>query len=174
MPGSFNICKDEAFAWIEANVPRDARILDIGPGLGTWGVRLRSLGYQHIDCVEAHEPYIREFNLATIYDDIVVSDVRTVEIPSRYALAIFGDVLEHMSLADAKAVLARLLQSCDRALVSVPFMLNQGPVNGVEWERHIQNELTPESMERDYGVREWIALHPAVGVFVLPQSKIEV
>ena len=61
-----------------------------------------------------------------------------------YDLIIFGDVLEHMTVEDAQAVVDYARDRCDNMLIAVPFLYEQGAKNGNPYEIHLQADLTPE------------------------------
>ena len=61
MPYSSTAFKEEIKRHILANLPLHTKILDVGPGAGTYGSMLRD--YYQIDGLEIHEPYIDKFNL---------------------------------------------------------------------------------------------------------------
>ena len=42
MPHSYNFYKEDIKEWIIKNVPRHKRILDVGPGVGTYSTMLRT------------------------------------------------------------------------------------------------------------------------------------
>ena len=67
-----------------------------------------------------------------------------------YDLIIFGDVIEHMDVPKAQRVLAYARQRCENMIIAVPFMYKQDMVRGNKWERHIQDELTPELFDELY------------------------
>ena len=50
MPHSYSFYKDDVKNWIIENVPKHKRILDVGPGVGTYSTMLRTHGYR-IDAV---------------------------------------------------------------------------------------------------------------------------
>jgi hypothetical protein len=116
-------------------------VVDIGPGAGTYS----DLARQHTPdatwkAVEAWAPYIPEHGLWQKYDHVVVADVRHVDLHSvTYApdLAIVGDILEHLTKAEAKSVLMRLQAWADHLLVSIPIRhYEQGEVDGNWFEIH--------------------------------------
>jgi len=70
MPYSSTAFKEEVKRHILANLPLHTKILDVGPGAGTYGSMLRD--YYNIDGLEIHEPYIDKFNLRSIYNKVMV------------------------------------------------------------------------------------------------------
>ena len=78
-------------------------IIDIGPGAGAYERIARGIKPDlRIDCIEIFEPYVRRYKLHKRYDEVIVESVNNVPIHAgKYDLAIFGDVLEHLSYEDA-------------------------------------------------------------------------
>jgi|WetSurMetagenome_2_1015567.scaffolds.fasta_scaffold512202_1 hypothetical protein len=116
------------------------RVLDVGPGCGTYSDLLRPvLPSAAFSAVEVYEPYIGKYELLSKYDCVMVCDIRSV--PARiirdYDLVIFGDVLEHMPKADA----CELLWNCSYPsiiVVSIPMGVRpQGAVGGNKHEEHV-------------------------------------
>ncbi len=62
MPNSYSFFKSDIKQWFIDNIPTSKRILDVGPGQGTYSDLLKDLGYR-IDAVEVWAPYVDEFNL---------------------------------------------------------------------------------------------------------------
>lgn len=79
-----------------------ASILDVGAGAG----KLANLtGHQNMDCIEATEQYIRQFELENKYKNIYMMDIdRYVNLypRNRHDFVYFGDVLEHCYLSQVK------------------------------------------------------------------------
>jgi 2-polyprenyl-3-methyl-5-hydroxy-6-metoxy-1,4-benzoquinol methylase len=101
------------------------RVLDVGVGIGAYGLLLRQyLDISHesirksewratIEGVEIFEPY-RNPVWAYAYDTVHMGDIRTV-LPTlgRYDLVICNDVLEHFTLAEAQTLTRALLAHTD-------------------------------------------------------------
>lgn len=126
-------------AWVYEHLDYDVEILDVGAG---WG-KYRNLlpDYPAVDAVEVWSPYVIEERLYERYRNVMVIDVTrlTPAILSDYDAVIFGDVLEHLSVADAQTT----LKLCRRALVVVPFEYEQDAEEGGNpHEAHLQPELT--------------------------------
>ena len=74
MPHSYDFFKQQVKDWIIQNVPKHKRILDVGPGIGTYSKLIRSHGYR-IDAVEIFAPYIEKYDLISQYDNVFVDDI---------------------------------------------------------------------------------------------------
>jgi 2-polyprenyl-3-methyl-5-hydroxy-6-metoxy-1,4-benzoquinol methylase len=74
MPNSYPYFKSEIKEWFETNVPTNKRILDVGPGQGTYSKLIRHLGYR-MDAVEVWAPYVDEFRLREHYDNVYIENI---------------------------------------------------------------------------------------------------
>lgn len=116
-------------------------VLDVGAGAGGWHDFLNSQVDAHWTAVEVWEPYITRFALRDKYDLVVNADVRTL-IPFPAAdLVIFGDVLEHMTDAEALACwrLARARARWVVASLPVYERYEQGALEGNPYEEHLHH-----------------------------------
>lgn len=120
-------------------------IWDMGAGDGTY----RDLMWDEpIDsvwiAVEIWKPYIDEFQLKRDYDAVYNFDIRDTDFffaaDSNRDLAIFGDVLEHMTEDEARKVIMAAKQAFRYVLVSIPIVhAPQGAVNGNPYEEHVKH-----------------------------------
>jgi 2-polyprenyl-3-methyl-5-hydroxy-6-metoxy-1,4-benzoquinol methylase len=99
---------------------RDIKILDVGPGRGVYNALLKKAGYLHIDAVEKYRPYIEKFNMLDIYDMVFNKNVTKFKY-DYYDLVIFGDVLEHLKIKDAKRVIHYAQEHSKLIIVAVPY-----------------------------------------------------
>ncbi len=165
MPYSKNTFDAAVRYWVLCNVKRDAKILDVGPGVGKWG---RVLGEVHpgIDAVEVFEPYVRKYKLRDVYREVFIQDVRDFPVED-YDLVILGDMLEHLSIPDAKLLLHR----CKRAIIQVPFLYVQDVIENNPYEIHLQEDLTTGVMEERYPeLKELFPARDGVGVYLLDEQ----
>lgn len=158
---SYNEGKLEVIEYIMSLEPES--ILDVGACDGKWAQLLRAAGYAgRLDACEAFKPNAAK--ILELYNDVFVGDIRRYEYGIGYDVIIFGDVIEHMDAEAAKDVLR---YAADRAqldvIVGVPFLYPQGAIYGNPYERHIQDDLTPEIFEERYG---WIGFE----MFVRPRG----
>ena len=152
MPHSYDFFKDDIKKWFIANVPKHKRILDVGPGVGTYSNLLRSHGYR-IDAVEIYAPYIKKYDLISKYDNVFVGDICKFDFKD-YDFIIFGDVIEHLHKEDAIALHTKLIQQQKEFIYAVPWMMEQGEHEEI-YTKHITNQdLTPDVLNRkisEYG-----------------------
>lgn len=142
--GSYDYGKDEVYRWIKKTFPLDASILDVGAGDGKWRYPLRK--YLAMDAVEIYEPHMRWL---TGYRKAYCADIRYLKY-DWYDLIIFGDVIEHLNVPDAQAVLEYAKPRCRDMIVAVPWMYPQDAIYGNPYEIHIQDDLTPERFAARY------------------------
>jgi hypothetical protein len=142
MPYSYSEFKQQIKAHLVSCLPRDIKILDAGAGAGTYADLLCS-DFIRIDGLEIHAPYIDVFNLRQKYSNLYLGDIREFDI-SPYDYVIMGDILEHLSVADAQEVLNRIETGGKKCLVAVPYNFPQGEEFGNVHETHLQPDLTPE------------------------------
>lgn len=145
MPHSYPYFKQDVKKFIESKVGKYKKVLDVGPGQGTYA---DLLDYE-MDCVEIYEPYIHQFELNKKYKKVICDDIMNVDI-SKYDLIILGDVLEHLSVRNAQKLIYNIMNSGKECLVAVPYMMEQGEWGGNIHETHLQPDLTPEVMKQRY------------------------
>ena len=128
------------------NIDTSHKILDVSPGDGAYSIYLREIGYK-IDCLEIWAPYVSRFSLSEKYDNVFIGDISNFDI-SGYDYIIMGDVLEHLSLENARKFVDRLHHR--KCLVAVPYSSEQGEYEGNIYEAHLQPDLTKENFIEKY------------------------
>lgn len=138
--------KSEVAEMLAPKLPNKARILDVGAGNGIYR---DMIGHQfNWSAVELwHET---AEHLSKTYNKVYEIDIRDFKYSRSYDLIIFGDILEHLSVEDAKEVLSKAMKHSDRILVAVPYQLEQGALYGNDAETHIQSDLTLKEMRIRY------------------------
>ena len=156
MPYSSTFAKLEIQSHFDANLPRNIKILDVGPGAGMYSALLSGfshvLGYSlnfKLDCLEIWEPYVDQFNLRNFYENVYIGDIRSFDF-SKYDYIILGDVLEHVNTEDAQNIINTINKNNQKCLVAVPYLWEQGPEFNNPYEIHLQPDLTPEVMTERY------------------------
>ena len=148
MPYSFNDFKIQIRYFFKKKIPKGTKVLDVGPGAGTYWKALFDLGYE-IDCIEIHHPYIEKFKLREKYDNVYEGNILDFDI-SKYECIILGDILEHLSVIDAKNLITKITEKNQKCLVAVPYEMEQGEYEGNVYETHLQPDLTPDLMLKRY------------------------
>lgn len=143
--GSYSVGKKEVCEWIRErfSTERDDTILDVGACDGKW----RKLLPDYVmDAVEVFEPYAKAL---TGYRKVYNRDIRRFRY-DYYDLIIFGDVIEHLEVKDAQKVLEYAKTRCLDMVIAVPWLYKQDEVDGNKWQKHLQDDLTPEIFEERY------------------------
>ena len=148
MPYSYPEYKNEIKLHFKKCIPKNTKILDVGPGAGVYSDLLRELNYK-IDCLEIWKPYISQFNLHQKYDNVILGDIRNFDFSS-YDYIIMGDVLEHLTIEDATLFLDKVNNLNIKCLVAVPYNYEQGEYEGNVYESHLQPDLTSENVLTRY------------------------
>lgn len=94
---------------------RPYRVVDVGPGHGKYAVLVREYvdARAELVAVEAWAPYVADFGLGCLYDEVVVDDVRAALDGDNRVLdwlewadtVLMLDVLEHLPKPEALAVI---------------------------------------------------------------------
>ena len=145
--GSLNDGKDFIIEWIKKNFPQGATCLDVGACDGRW--KSMTGDYLAMDAVEIFEPNVEQYRLKDKYRDVFTGDIADFHY-DWYDLIIFGDVIEHMTVEKAQAVLNYARTRCSDMIIAVPYLYPQDAVYGNPWEKHIQDDLTREVFDRRY------------------------
>lgn len=149
MPGSIRENDADLLALVRSESV--ATVLDVGVGRGTYS-RLLRRHVPVIDGIEAWPAYVAHYALADRYRHLTVADVRDlarlgITYGARYDLVIFGDVLEHMSPAEAADVWAWAHSIARRGLISLPAVhWPQGAEHGNPFEAHDHDHITGEHL----------------------------
>jgi Glycosyltransferase len=119
MPFSFTEGKDKTAKWYTQIKPK--LVLDVGPGGGTYSQLIQDkLGAKWVG-VEIWEPYVQEYNLKNLYDDVIISDIRDFDYNiGSIDLIIAGDIIEHLPYEDAIKVINKFKASCKNFIISIP------------------------------------------------------
>lgn len=153
---SYNDGKDYIVDWICERVPEGGLILDVGACDGKWADLIHAKRPDIImDACEIFKP-----NAARIldrYSEIFIGNITHYCYEREvYDMVIFGDVIEHMDEDDAWYALMYAERHAEDYVVGVPFEYPQGEIYGNPWERHIQDDLTPEIFDKRYPGHELI------------------
>jgi hypothetical protein len=141
-------------------------ILDVGAGAGTYAKMLAS-DFPNIDAVEVFEPYVRQYNLRSLYRNVYVENIMKSDIElHKYNMIILGDVFEHLSEEDALRLLEKLLSTQAEFIIAVPFNAPQGAVNENVHEIHLQEKLTFASVLKKYKQLIPLCVRYDYGVFI--------
>lgn len=168
MPFSSERGKDSIKRMV-SRVPH-ARILDVGCGSGTYALMFDD---SQMTGIEIWEPYVEKYRLETLYDRLIVADARNWEPDGHYDVAIAGDVLEHMDVAESKRLLKTLRACSDTVVVSIPLgHYPQGEYEGNPYEIHVTDHWTHESVVEAFGSPDWHCVDGEIGVYIWSKHKL--
>lgn len=167
MPISFDFYKDIVRDWILQNISTDLKILDVGPGIGTYSELVRSHGYK-MDAVEIWQPYIDTYELNNKYDNVYNDNIldKSSEFIDQYDFFILGDVLEHLSAEDGQKFIELLQSKHKKYLVAVPYCMEQGEWEGNVYETHLQPDLTPDIVLERYPQFKFLCGNDRYGYYI--------
>lgn len=165
MPWSSTEGKDWLVDRIRALSPMS--VLDIGPGAGIYATLLRPVlePGAKFHALEIHEPYVERFGLRDLYDRVDIGDARDMKFP-RLDVVILGDVIEHMTLDEAKVVWFKARAAAKQAVfLSLPIVeYPQGECEGNPHEAHLHTWDHDMVVRELDGIREW-ATFTQIGVY---------
>lgn len=164
MPYSHAFFKQDVKVFFDKTVSRDVKILDVGPGMGTYSLLLNPLGFK-LDCLEIFEPYISKYNLNEKYQKVIVGDICNFDF-SEYDFIILGDVLEHLTVEDSTKILNKIISENKGCLVAVPYLCEQGTMEENEHETHLQPELTPQLVIQQYPQLDLLVKNQYYGYYI--------
>ena len=143
---------DEGKSWIRARFEALAdagplSVLDIGPGVGTYAKLLRGPAVARITGLEVWPPYVETYRLREHYDELIIGDARVAPLPAA-DVVILGDVLEHMSRAEALNLWRRCATTARRAIyLSIPIVhYPQGEIESNPHEVHVEDDWDHDSV----------------------------
>jgi len=112
-------------------------IVDFGPGVGTYYYLISpSRSDIKFIAVEIWEPYVQNFMLRNYYDEVIIGDLRMVDLP-KGDCAILGDVLEHLEKPEAIKAFKRIDNFYKHVILSIPWGRSPGgPALGNPYEKH--------------------------------------
>ncbi len=164
MSGSYVFYKEEVKEYLKSKFNEDAKILDVGPGRGTYYDLLYD-SFKNIDAVEVFKPNIERFDLEEKYNKVYNSDIKDFKY-DYYDVIIFGDVIEHLEIEEAQRVLEYAYNRCKEMIVAVPYCYPQGIQEDNIFEIHKQPDLTPENVLERYPMIKLLSKNDVYGYYV--------
>ena len=136
------------------------RIVDFGAGRGKNGKYIRSLFKKdcEIHAVEGYEPTVQMLKLSGIYDEVHQSLIQewVKKHKECYDLAVFGDVLEHLTPSEIHNTIKSAILSFDYIIIVVPlYDLLQGEIYGNHLEVH-KSFITEKFFDRYHPLEKHI------------------
>lgn len=136
--------KQTIIDWIKELSPQT--ILDIGAGSGTYKklcTKNRMCADARWIAIEAWKPYIDDFRLESMYDQVINQDARHVDIAAlgNIDITFMGDVLEHVTKEDAVNIVDAVMSVSKFAVISIPVVhWPQAERHGNPYEVHVKDD----------------------------------
>lgn len=164
MAFSYDFYKKEIKEYLVDKYKGNAKILDVGAGEGTYRNLLYDV-FKTIDAVEVFRPNIIKYNLKQKYHRVYNIDIKDFKY-KYYDIIIFGDVIEHLDVNEAKNVLEYAYNKCKEMIVAVPYQLKQDEVDGNIYEIHKQDDLTNEIFLQRYPFMKLLYKNDVYGYYI--------
>jgi SAM-dependent methyltransferase len=164
MPYSYTLYKEEVKEHFLKNLVKRIRILDVGPGCGTYSHLLKE-HFPNMDAIEIFPTYIEQFDLGSKYNKVIVGDIKDFDFRD-YDYIIMGDVLEHLSVKDAQEVIKKIESHDILCLIAVPYNYEQGTYMDNVYETHLQPDLTPEIFLERYPMMKLLVGDDKYGYYI--------
>ncbi len=148
------------------------RVLDVGAGSRTYASLFRDRWPGSTwTAVEIWPEWVEKYQLCRLYDDVIVADARTWEPDGTYDVVFLGDVLEHMTAEEARALLYRMCELAETVVVSVPLgHYPQGAWGGNPYEAHVVDDWTHEAVIARLGSPSAFTIDQEIGVYIYRQA----
>lgn len=168
MATSYAIYKKEITDYLKSIFDKNAKILDVGAGEGTYLPFLQDY-FTDIEAVEVFKPNIDNFNLEERYKRVY--NINIVDFKYEfYDIIIFGDVIEHLEVKDAQKVLNYAYNRCKEMIVAVPYLSKQGIEEDNIYEIHKQDDLTNEIMKERYPYLKNVFKNEKYGYYIKEEN----
>ena len=161
---SFNTFDNEIRDFVLRNFPaKDTPILDVGAGPGKF--RKLLFDFTCVDAIEVFQRYVDEYELERMYRRVMVYDATKTNgnVYNRYKLVIMGDMLEYLTVSQARKVLSKIKGT---VLVAVPYEYSQEAVNDNPHEEHQQDDLTHAIFIERYPGFKLLVQNEEYGIYV--------
>ena len=97
MPYSYGEFKEDVKQHFLNYIPSTTKILDVGPGQGTYS---KLLSNYNLDCIEVWEPYITQFNLQSQYNKVILGNINQFNFLEYEYIIMGGNQLYDIILYD--------------------------------------------------------------------------
>ena len=144
-------------------------VLDLGAGSGTYrDIMSPALPGATWTAVEIFKPYIDHFKLHTKYSKVYQSDIRQFIPAQNYDVVIAGDVLEHMTKAEAVTVVTNHLPMCKYLIISIPIVkYPQGEFDNNPYQAHVKDDWSHQEFMSSFPNIERFWTGEEIGVYVV-------
>lgn len=155
MPGSYFGPRDEVVEYVK-DVIKPKRILDVGPGRGTYSDALRPVLDDDVEIhgLEVFEKYVEMFDLNSKYDEIHIGNMLEWQ-DYAYDLVIFGDVMEHVYKDQAIELWEKVKAQAKWSIIACPVVhWPQGAEFGNIHETHLHH-YDMDEVHETFGIPVW-------------------
>lgn len=167
MARSYEYYKEEVKEYLKREYEKEDKVLDVGAGCGTY-YNLLGDYFENMEAVEVFAPNVERYNLRSKYRKVYVCDIKDFEY-EYYDLIIFGDILEHLEVSEAREVLEYAEKRCKGVLVALPYMYPQGIEEENIYEIHKQEDLTKENVLERYPMLKLLYGNELYGYYVFKE-----
>ena len=174
MPKSSKEGKDIIRNWLLEFNNTVSKVIDLGPGRGTYhkyyARKAHILNHAYWIGIEVWEPYLKEFGLKDIYNEMYIEDVRFFNFSKigNIDLVFAGDVLEHMTKEEAIQVVSEVLKYSKKLIISIPIIYHpQDAYEGNPFEIHIKDDWSHEEVLNTFPHIKKHHKGEAIGVYLL-------
>jgi hypothetical protein len=148
----------KGFALSHLDRVRPKSILDVGAGAGYWSQLITRRPWfgqtESLHAVEVWAPYVSQFGLQGKYNAVTLADARIwvpflAEARLKYGAVILGDILEHMTKAEALELWAAVNRVADELVIlSLPIVHypQHAEDGGNPYEEHVKDDWTHEEV----------------------------
>ena len=151
--------------FLESSSPEPS-VIDVGVGAGKT-VNILGAFCNVLDGIEAREPVIKEFKLEERYDHIFQIDARDFKHRDKYDTIIMGDMIEHLSVKEAQALVERMKKwVVNTIFIQVPYKYPQEALHDNPFELHVQWDLTHENFMERYPWFKLVVKDEQVGLYM--------
>ena len=164
MATSYKYFKKNVKNYLQSKFTENATVLDVGAGCGTYYNLLHDY-FKTIHAVEVFKLNIDNFELEKKYETVFNTDIKDFEY-GFYAIIIFGDIIEHLTVEEAQKVLKYAYDRCDEMVVAIPYEMEQGICEDNVYEIHKQPDLTPENVLERYPMLKLLYKNSKYGYYV--------
>jgi hypothetical protein len=146
--------KDVILSWVK--ILPISTVLDIGAGSGTYKkmfAKNKLFEDSLWTAIEAWQPYIDDFRLVDLYNNVINNDVMKVDLSSlgTFDITFMGDVLEHLSKQDAVELVDRVMSVSKNAVISIPIVhWPQSERHGNPYEVHVKDDWSDSEVTETF------------------------
>ena len=151
MPKSSKEGKDIIRNWLLEFNDTVAKVVDLGPGKGTYHTHYARKSHilnAYWIGIEVWEPYLENFGLRDTYNEVYVEDVRLFDFSKigDIDLVFAGDILEHMTKEEAVRVVLEVLKYSKKLIISIPIIHFPQHSDENPYEIHVKDDWSHEEV----------------------------